>query len=58
MTVIKGKIEVTTNHFHFHDLSQIREECDRNDFKVGFVCMMGPFPRLLKVNLIVVDDIE
>lgn len=34
MSVIKGKIEITTNNFYFYDLSQIKEDGDRHDFKV------------------------
>ncbi|XP_065200473.1 neurobeachin-like protein 1 isoform X2 [Planococcus citri] len=33
MSVIKGKIEITTNNFYFYDLSQIKEDGDRHDFK-------------------------
>ncbi|KAK7580758.1 hypothetical protein V9T40_001387 [Parthenolecanium corni] len=33
MSVIKGKIEITTNNFYFYDLSPVKEDSDRHDFK-------------------------
>ncbi|XP_050424019.1 neurobeachin-like protein 2 isoform X2 [Adelges cooleyi] len=33
MSVIKGRLVITTTHAYFHDLTPITEDCDRHDFK-------------------------
>ena len=35
MTVVRGQLELTTSHFYFYDLSPVREDVERQDFKVG-----------------------
>jgi hypothetical protein len=34
MSVIKGRLVISTTHAYFHDLTPITEDCDRHDFKV------------------------
>ncbi|XP_025416195.1 neurobeachin-like protein 1 isoform X1 [Sipha flava] len=33
MSVIKGRLVISTTHAYFHDLTPITEDCDRHDFK-------------------------
>ncbi|XP_050525286.1 neurobeachin-like protein 2 [Daktulosphaira vitifoliae] len=33
MSVIKGRLVITTTHAYFYDLTPITEDCDRHDFK-------------------------
>lgn len=35
MTSVRGKLELTTSHASFHDLSPLQEDGERQDFKVG-----------------------
>lgn len=37
MTVVRGQLEVTTSHFYFYDLSPVKEDVERQDFKVGIL---------------------
>lgn len=34
MSVVKGRFDITTTHVYFHDLSPVKEDMDRQDFKV------------------------
>lgn len=34
MNAVKGRFDITTTHVYFHDLSPIKEDLDRQDFKV------------------------
>jgi hypothetical protein len=38
MTVVRGRLDLTTSHFYFYDLSPIREDVERQDFKVIWHC--------------------
>jgi hypothetical protein len=38
MTEVRGHLELTTSHFYFYDLSPVREDVERQDFKVGVLC--------------------
>lgn len=41
MTVVRGQLELTTSHFYFYDLSPVKEDVERQDFKVGVLCRDG-----------------
>jgi len=41
MTIIKGRLVISTTHAYFHDLTPITEDCDRHDFKVGHVLVVN-----------------
>lgn len=34
MHVVKGRLDISTMNLYFHDLSPVREDIDRHDFKV------------------------
>jgi hypothetical protein len=34
MTVVRGRLDLTTSHFYFCDLSPVKEDVERQDFKV------------------------
>lgn len=34
MSAVKGRLEVTTTHVYFFDLSPVKEDIERQDFKV------------------------
>lgn len=35
MSVVKGRLDITTTHVYFHDLSSVKEDVERQDFKVS-----------------------
>lgn len=37
MTAVKGRFDITTTHVYFHDLSPVKEDLDRQDFKVLYI---------------------
>jgi hypothetical protein len=41
MTVVRGQLELTTSHLYFYDLSPVREDVERQDFKVSVLCKDG-----------------
>ncbi|CAG2064817.1 unnamed protein product [Timema podura] len=34
MSVVKGRLDLTTSHVYFYDLSQLKDDVERQDFKV------------------------
>lgn len=34
MSVVRGRLDLTTSHFYFYDLSLVKEDVERQDFKV------------------------
>ncbi|XP_069696255.1 neurobeachin-like protein 1 isoform X1 [Periplaneta americana] len=44
MSVVRGRLDLTTSHFYFYDLSPVKEEVERQDFK-------WPLSRLREVHL-------
>lgn len=35
MSVVKGRLDITTIHVYFHDLSAVKEDVERQDFKAS-----------------------
>ena len=49
MSVVKGKLEVTTSYVYFFDGSPYREDVERHDFRwsLAQVCMVSFWPKIL-----------
>ncbi|XP_071443766.1 neurobeachin-like protein 1 [Hetaerina americana] len=45
MSVVKGRLEVTTAHISFTDLSPVKEDVERQDFKMSISRLKDMYPR-------------
>lgn len=52
MSVIKGRLVISTTHAYFHDLTPITEDCDRHDFKVGHESIIN---NIYKLTILMTD---
>ncbi|XP_063234189.1 neurobeachin-like protein 1 isoform X2 [Bacillus rossius redtenbacheri] len=39
MSVVKGRLDLTTSHVHFCDLSPVKDDVERQDFKWALTCL-------------------